>query len=212
MTTSFSKDFPQCNTMTFIGQGQVSTIPNNATIRLGVQTVGPNLTTLQSENAQISQAIINTLNQYGVSDIKTYQYLIEKNYIYENGTQIDNGYTVRNILEIELNNIEQVGRVIDTAVNNGANVVELVSFGISNKELYYQQALNMAVMNAIQKSKSVAMFLGLQTDPIPIHIVENSTTPIPFMQARTFGEGSFATPIEPGQYLTNAMVTVDFIY
>ncbi len=212
MNKSFSSDYLQRNTMTLTGQGQVSSIPNLAVIRLGVQTTGQNLVETQSDNAQISQAILESLMQIGVSEIKTFQYLIEKNYIYEDGNQIDNGYNVRNILEIETSNMNQVGMVIDTAVNNGANLVELISFKVSDTEYIYQQALNLAVENAIQKAKSIAMNLGLPVDPVPFRIVENSPTqiiPTPFYAVR---EGNFATPIEPGNYLTNAFVTVDFNY
>ena len=202
----------QYNTMTLVGQGQVTSIPNVAIIRLGVQSIGDNLTETQSENAQISQAILEALKQINVSDIKTFQYNIEKNYLYENATTIDNGYSVRNILEIKLNNTDQVGMVIDTAVNNGANVVEFISFDVFNSDYYYKQALNLAVMNAIQKAKSISMFLGIPMDPAPTHIVENSSTVTPFSPMYSAREGAFTTPIEAGQYQINASVTVDFIY
>lgn len=199
------------NSMTFTGQGQVSPIPNIAIIRLGVQTTNDNLSIAQSENAQISQNIIQSLKQFNISDIKTYQYLIEKNYDYENGTRIEKGYSVRNVLEIKLNNTDQAGIVIDTAVNNGANIVEYISFGVSNSEFYYQKALNLALMNAIQKSKSVAMQLGLPVEPIPIRIVENVSSLIPYQQ-NFIREGNFITPIEPGHYQIDASVTVEFYY
>lgn len=202
----------QYNTMTLAGQGQVTSIPNVAIIRLGVQSIGDNLTETQSENAQISKAILEALKQINVSDIKTYQYNIEKNYLYENATTIDNGYSVRNILEIKLNNTDQVGMVIDTAVNSGANVVEFISFDVFNSDYYYKQALNLAVMNAIQKAKSISMFLGIPMDPAPTHIVENSSTVSPFPQMYSAREGDYTTPIEAGQYQINASVTVDFIY
>ena len=213
MTKSFQdNNNSQYNTMTLAGQGQVTSIPNVAIIRLGVQSIGDNLTETQSENAQISQAILEALKQINVSDIKTYQYNIEKNYLYENATTIDNGYSVRNILEIKLNNTDQVGMVIDTAVNSGANVVEFISFDVFNSDYYYKQALNLAVMNAIQKAKSISMFLGIPMDPAPTHIVENSSTVTPFSPMYSAREGDFTTPIEAGQYQINASVTVDFIY
>jgi len=198
--------------MTLTGQGLVTSNPDTALIRLGAQSIGDDLTATQSENAQITQAILQSLKQLGVTDIKTFQYLIEKNYIYEDGKQIDNGYSVRNILEIKLTDLDQVGLVIDSAVDSGANVVEFIAFGVSAPEYYYQQALNLAVMNAILKAKSVSMNLGITTDPIPVNIVENSSPQIPYSQMRTIKEGAFATPIEPGQYQTDALVTVDFIY
>lgn len=206
-----SKYYPDNNlhnrTMTLTGQGQVTAVPNMAVIHLGVQTTGENLVNLQSENAQITQSIIQALQRMGVSDIKTFQYTIDKIYDYENGRQLDRGFSVRNILEIRTSNLDMVGRIIDTAVNLGANVVELISFDVSNREYYYQQALNIAVMNAIQKSKSISMNLGIPADPVPTHIVENSVAPIqPFYRQ----ELAATTPIMPGNIKIEANVTVDF--
>lgn len=201
----------QDKTMTLTGQGQINTVPDIAVIRLGVETTGENLADIQAQNAQISQAVINSLRDNGVSDIKTNRYTIDKRYDYENGIQIDRGYTVRNILEIRLEDMEQVGAVIDDAVANGANVVEFISFEVSDMKAYYQQALNQAVINAMKKAESLALLLGLPVDPVPVHIIENSTPPMPFSQ-RSLGEIAFVTPIEPGNVAIQAFVTVDFNY
>jgi uncharacterized protein YggE len=198
--------------MTLTGKGQVTAIPDLAILRLGVQTTGDNLTFTQSENARISQNVLNELHQLGVTDIKTYQYLIETLYDYENGVRIDKGYSVRNIFEIRTNNMNLVGSIIDTAVSNGANAVEFVNFDVSAPELYYLEALNLAVNDAYQKAKSIAANLRIMINPIPSLITENSSPPIPFSRAFTSREGAFATPIESGSKQIEAMVTVEFIY
>jgi uncharacterized protein YggE len=207
MSKYYSDNNLHNRTMTLTGQGQVTAVPNIALIHLGVQTTGENLTSIQNENARITQSIIQALQRIGVSDIKTFQYSIDKLYDYENGRQIDRGYSVRNVLEIRTSKTDMVGNIIDSAVNSGANVVELISFDVSNREYYYQQALNMAVMNAMQKSKSIAMNLGTQSDPVPVKIVENSILPIqPYFRQ----ELAATTPIMPGTLKIEASVTVDF--
>lgn len=209
MTKYYSDNNLHNRIMTLTGQGQITAVPNIAVIHLGVETRGENLVNIQAENAQITQSIIQALQRMGVTDIKTYQYSINKIYDYENGRQIDRGYSVRNILEIRTTNLDRVGNIIDTAVNMGANVVELISFDISNREYYYQQALNMAVMNAIQKADSIAMNLSFSAEPVPIKITENSTPPIqPYFRQ----ELAATTPIMPGNIIIEANVTVDFAF
>lgn len=212
MTTSFLPPHMKDNIMILSGQGEVFTDPNLAIIRLGVQTTGDNLATTQMDNARTSQAVLNTFKQMGITDIKTYQYLIEKIYDYENGDRIDKGYAVRNIFEIRFSNLDEVGLVIDSAVNNGANVVEFISFDVSNSEVLYQQALNLAVLNAIQKAESISKQFGLPLNLIPTRIVENTFTAVPFPQFDQTRERAFATPIEPGQKSINASVQVEFTY
>ena len=104
----------------------------------------------------ISQAVLQSLQQLGITDINTYEYNINKIYEYEDSMQIDKGYSARNILEIKTNNLGQVGYVIDTAVYYGANIVDLVHFDILDKEVYYLQVLNLAIENAIRKADSIA--------------------------------------------------------
>lgn len=203
-----SRILPQ-NSMTLMGQGQVTTVPDLAVIRLGVQTTGKDLEVIQSQNAQTSQAVLDDLKQMGVKDIKTFQYTIDKYYEQENGTPVDRGYTVRNVLEIRTKEMENVGQIIDTAVKSGANIVDLISFEVSNPNQYYEQALNLAVMNAIEKAKSIAKNLDIEINQIPVKISENSSMPRPF---QAFQRELAATPIVPGNITIEAMITAKFEY
>lgn len=193
--------------MILTGHGEITAAPDTATIRLGVQSTGENLSQIQADNARKSQSVIQALQRMGITGIKTHQYSIDKVYDYEEGRQIDKGYSVRNILEIKTNNLEAVGNIIDASVNAGANIIDLISFDASNRDYYYRQALNTAISNAIQKSQSIAMNLGLSSAPVPVKIVENTAMPFPVQR-----EFAAATPIIPGAVNIGANVTVDFVY
>lgn len=196
--------------MTLTGRGEVSVEPDIAVVRLGVQTTGERLQEVQADNARLSQAVLQTLRQLGVNDISTFQYLIDRLYDFQDGTRIDRGYSVRNILEFQTDQLDQLGFIIDSAVQSGANVVEFISFEISNLDYFYQEALNLAVENAIDKAKSVASNLGYPMEPIPICITENGATPIPLGQQFSMRDSLAVTPIEPGTKEIVAMVTVEF--
>lgn len=202
---------PEYNCMTLSGRGMVTAVPDLALLRLGVETTGKNLTQVQSQNAELSQAVLQSLQNLGITDIKTFQYTIDKQYDFQDGNRIDRGYSVRNIFEIRTNQMELIGTLIDTAVYNGANVVDFISFEVSDLDFYYQQALNLAIMNAIQKAKSVSSCLGFPTDPIIQCITENSLQPIPFSQPFARGEIALVTPIEPGNKQIEASVTIEFM-
>lgn len=201
----------QCplRTMTLSGQGQVTIIPDMAVIRLGVEQTGTNLAEVQAQNAQISQAVLDTLRRMGIREVKTFQYTIDKYYEYDNGRPIDRGYTVRNILEVRTNHTDQVGVIIDAAVSAGANTVELITFETANPEYEYRQALNLAVIDAIEKAKSIAHNLGIPVEPIPVKIMENSFMPGP---PQPFQRELAATPIVPGSITIEANITAEFLY
>ncbi|MDF2589145.1 MAG: hypothetical protein K0S41_2986 [Anaerocolumna sp.] len=200
------------NTMIFSGSGVVYTDPDTAIIRLGVQSTGENLQQIQYDNAETVHKIIEALKEYGITDIKTFQYSIDKLYDYVEGARVDRGYSVRNILEIKLKELDQVGFVIDTAVENGANVVEFISFEVEDTDIFYLQALNLSILDAFEKAKSVSSLLGLEMLPVPMRIVENSSSPIPLANRYASGERMVVTPIEPGQKEIKANVTVEFMF
>lgn len=197
------------NIMTLSGQAQVTALPDTAVVRLGVQTSGVDPKTIQEANASASQAIVDALWGMGINNIRTVQYSVDKNYEYENGKQIDRGFTITSIMEIQTDQLDAVGTVIDTAIAAGANVVDLIAFEASDLSFYYQLALNKALMNAIEKARTISESLGLQTNLVPVRIEENSEGALP---AHPFQRELAATPIIPGDMTIEASVTAVFAY
>lgn len=195
--------------MTLTGQGRVTAEPDIAVIRLGVELTGEDLAAVQSENAARSQAVLDALQQLGITDIRTFQYNIDRNYEYDGGTPVERGFTVRNIFEIRLDDPALAGTVIDAAVDAGANVTDLISFEVSDPGYYYQQALNLAVVDAIKKAASISDELRVDIDPVPNSIIENSSIPGP---AQLFRREPAATPTVPGNVTIEANITAEFIY
>lgn len=195
-------------TMTLEGQGQVDATPDMALARLGVELTGADLASVQSQNAVLSQSVLNTLHRMGIDDIRTFQYTVDKYYQYDDGTPVGSGYTVRNIFEIRTKDTDRLGAVIDAAVNAGANSVELISFEVSDPEAFYRQALNLAVADAIEKAKSISEGLKTRVDPTPVKITETSIMPSP----QPFQRELAATPVVPGNITIQAGVTAEFLY
>jgi uncharacterized protein YggE len=199
------------NIMTVTGTGKVKVIPDMVVIRLGVLTSGDNLSSVQEENARISQAVLESLNQIGITDIATFQYLIDKIYDFQNGIRIDRGFSVRHIFEIRTHMIDMSGIIIDTAVSMGANLVELISFEVSETETYYLEALSLALTNGTIKARSIAEKFNAKLNPIQTRIIENTSPSV--SPSRTFlREDIVTTPIEPGATSIEAFVTLEFSY
>lgn len=196
-------------TMTLTGQGRVTLVPDIAVIRLGVQLNGTDLTAIQTQNAVQSQAVLDALHRMGITDIRTFQYTIDKYYENINGNSVDRGFTVRNILEIRTKDIDRAGAVIDAAVNAGANVVDLISFELSDPESHYLRALDLAVASAVAKAKSLSLELGTPVELIPVSITETSSMPRPI---QPFQRELAATPIVPGTLTVEAGISAEFAY
>ncbi len=198
-------------TLVFNGQGQISAIPDIAVITLGVQTIGNQLSSIETENSRTSTDMLNALQHLEGLDINNKEYSVNKVFDYENGIRLDKGYIIRNIYDLTLHDLSLVGTTIDTAVSNGANIVDLVSFQVSHPEQIYQNALNKAIIDAYTKAKSTYTLIGHQDDPVAAHIVENSSTPVSTPINVSPKEGTNITPTEPGKTIISASVTIDFI-
>lgn len=199
------------NSLTLNGRGSLSVSPDLVVIRLGVETRGESLTQVQNENSIISNKILEGLNQIGIEDIETYQYFVDRIFDYQDGRQTDRGYIVRNIFQIINSNIQDAGLIIDTAVAHGANVVEFVSFQVSDVDTYYKKALSLAVKDAVDKAQYLEEHNNI-VSPSILKITELSSPPISFSDAFTLREGPMTTPIQPSTQEIQANVKIEFTF
>lgn len=199
--------------MTVIGNGEIVAQPEYVQIQLEVRTEGKDVSLAQQENAIIMNRVIDSLVALNIprEAIQTTVYTISPNYDYIEGRQELRGFEVQNAISVKITDISQAGTVIDTAIQNGANHVSAIQFKIEDSDAYYQQALNLALVNAIGKAKSMAETMHIPLRLIPIEIIEEShnVTPI-FYKAVQMSNQEFITPIEQGRISINASVRIKF--
>ncbi len=203
------------NIIRVIGEGNITVKPNQAEVTLGVRTENEELQNAQQNNAIIINKIQNSLITLGIPEeqIRTIHYSVQPQYDFIEGKQHFRGYQVEHLLTITINNINEVGKVVDTAVNNGVNIVSGILFTISDRDYYERQALSAAVIDAYQKADTIANTLKVHLLG-PNLISENSTqqgVPIPF-QKTALMMSETATPIQAGTLQINSQVTAEFNY
>jgi uncharacterized protein YggE len=197
--------------MTVTGIGNVSIAPDIVRIQLEVITENKQLQRAQQENASVMSGVIESLVALGIdrNNIQTVSYNITPQYDYIEGEQRFRGYQVTNAIMVQTTNIQQIGAIIDTAVQNGANRVSNIQFTVADEPKYYQQALSLALENAVAKAETIARTMQLQLEPQPIRIVEEiSGQPVAYRALAS----EVSTPIEQGQVSIHAKVEVQFEY
>jgi uncharacterized protein len=208
-----SEDKP--STLKLEGVGTLRTSPDVASAFLGVVTENKELSEAQKENSEIMDKVIASLINLGIEekDIKTESYSISPEYDFVEGKQIFRGYRVNNNLRIIIRDIKQVGKVIDTAVANGANAVYNVNFSLINKEVIYKRALALAIRNAVSKAKSIENTLNVSVDEVPVEIVEESNVDnIPRAELYAIKAPAASTDIRSGELEVTAKVQTVFNY
>ena len=199
--------------ITVTGNGNIDAQPDYVQIQIEVRTEGKDVSLAQQENAHIMNRVIGSLVALNIprEAIQTTAYTISPTYDYIEGRQVFRGYEVQNAITVKIMDISQAGTVIDTAIRNGANYVSAIQFKIKDSDAYYQMALNLALVNAIAKAKSMAETMHVPLQPIPVEIIEESQniTPVPYRSVQ-FSNQELTTPIEGGRIPITASVRVKF--
>jgi uncharacterized protein len=197
------------------GEGEIAVKPDTASVNLGVVTEGKELIGAQQQNSLAANKVINTLTRLGIdrNQIQTFDYRIEPDYDYDQGKQIFRGYKITHILEVKIDDLNIIGKVVDTAVQNGANYVANIQFTTKYKETYYQQALTYALNNSSNKAKTIANTLRVTLNPTPILVIEGGEMIQPIeLQHAAFAKAANSTQIQPGQLIIKASIAADFNY
>lgn len=208
----------QRNTISVSGQGKAITQPDKSEIYAKINTEGSTATAAKDANSKLSEQVIKALNNKGVQkkDIETaYYYLSKKQEWSETERKlIDRGYEVNHQLKITTRNLDNVGDLIDTAVNAGANGVDSVSFGLTEEKQkeVNKEALSMASKNAEDKAEAITESIGVSLGKL-VTISESNFNYIPYMiQGAQFEKAAGAPATEILPQTLEITASVNLIY
>ena len=154
--------------VTVTGTGSVKVQPDFALISLTVETRAKDVIDAQRENSKVVQNLIRKLKEQNIAenDITTSWFNIypEYHYYYENNQP---GYIVSNQLSVKVQNINNVGSIIDASTSAGAKIISGVQFGIQNDTPHY----NTALIKAVESAKEKALVMSVATNTGDIKVV-----------------------------------------
>ncbi|MEO0540389.1 MAG: SIMPL domain-containing protein [Cyanobacteria bacterium P01_A01_bin.105] len=204
--------------ITVTGTGQTS-IPTTLTrVDLGVQAQGPTAAAVQQEIAQRQSRVMDLLRQNNVDKLQTTGIRLSPQYSYNNGNQPRlTGYTGSNTIRFELPT-EQVGGLLDAAIDAGANQISRVSFTATDDAIAAAQstALANATQNARQQADAVLAALGLSAAEVIGIQVNGAQAPRPYpvaaQEVALSSRAAATTPVEGGEQTVNGRVTLQIRY
>lgn len=199
-----------------IGEGEVSSPPDQVHLILGVITENEQVTTAQKDNADTISVIVNEIKKMGVGEesIQTSTYRISSEYDYIEGVQIFRGYRVVHLLKIEVDQVNLAGQLIDIAVEKGANSIASIDFLVNDSASLYEDALVQAIEQAHHKAERMVSSFGGKLLPLPIKLVELTESAYsPRNEPMVLSAfDSASTPIQAGESTIKARVEIHFRY
>ena len=197
----------QRNTVSVSGTSSLTVDPNKAEIYVKVVTLEKTAQEAKNRNSQISKQVIDALKKEGVKDkdIETSQFNIYPRYEYEEVIELNIrksnqklvGYEVTNVLKVTTLDLEKAGKLVDVAVDNGANDIESVAFGLTKereKEVK-QQAMVAASNDAREKAVALATNVGVALLK-PISVSESSFYYMPYAVRGAFDKAEASMPAQ----------------
>ncbi len=207
-------------TLTVSGQGEVAAPPDRATIRLGAEA--------QADNAAAAQSAVNATMQKALADIQKTG--IPERSIRTTGLNLTPvyapqkpgqeaelprvaAYRASNTIQIQVDDLPLVGKVIDAGLAAGANRLQGVSFELQNDLPHRTRALTLAVEEAKTKAQAIADALKVHLASVS-EVTEGGVSVFPqqenFAATRMMAMDAAPTPVQPGEVRVQASVTVRY--
>lgn len=203
-------------TLNVNGSGEVYITPDVANITFAVETNAKTASAAVKENAEKTNKVLEALkSQIGEDDtLSTTGYNLSPVYDYNNETKKSefSGYRATNSVLVKTFDLKNVGKLIDSAAEAGANSIQGLTFDSTKRNEHMREALAKAVQDAKTTAETVANAAGVKITTI-YQISPSYNYPVPVY--RDFAESKMAaapppTPIEAGEISINANVNIVF--
>jgi len=192
------------DTVTTLGHGVVTVVPDEASISAGVHTQAASASDALAQNAKLMNSVIAALKAAGGTDLQTQQVSLNPQ---TNDQNQVTGYAADDSVSAKAK-IADVGALIDAAVAAGANNVDGPNLDVSDRDALYRDALGKAVEDARAKAEALAQAGGFGVGPVSSVTEQSAGAPVPVFQAAV--AKSDGTPVEAGTQDVTADVTVTF--
>jgi uncharacterized protein YggE len=205
-------------TVSVSGHGEVNVPPDTAQVNIGVDVIKPTLDEAQDQATAQATAVIEALEAAGIApeDIQTDYFSVNilRDYSENADPTLITGFEIVNQLRVTVRDTDQLGELLDAAVNAGANSIYGVTFYVDDQTAAASEARVEAVADASAKAAELADATGMTLGPVVA--VSEGTTPIisPLYPMARGGAGmaadAAAVPVEPGSTTVAVDVVMTF--
>jgi len=201
--------------LTITADGKSARTPDVANFTAGITTIGRTASAAMAANAAAMTRVIGALKAAGVADRDVQTSNLSLNPVYDNAAPGNadhpriTGYQATNNVAVRARAIGEMGRVIDTLVDAGANEVSGPNFAIDHPEAALDEARTSAMATARSRADLYAHATGLKVLRI-LSISESggySPQPMVFMARKAMAA---STPVAAGEVAVDINLTVQF--
>lgn len=199
-----------------VATGEVTRVPDLATISAGVVTQAPTATAAIAQNGRQMESVRAALRGAGIADrdIQTSQISLNPEYRYaENRSPTLTGYRASNEVSVRFRDIANTGKILDALVAQGANQINGPMLGLDKPEQALDEARTAALRTARARAEIYAQALGKRVKRIlSISEAGGNFRPVPrpmAVEMRAAGDVA-SSKIDPGEQSVALTLSVSF--
>ena len=196
-----------------VATGEVTRVPDIATVNTGVITTAPSATAALEQNAAQMRRVRDALRRAGIADrdIQTSSINLFPEYRHdERGANPQLiGYRAQNEVSVRYRDIASTGRILDALVAQGANQINGPMLSIDKPEAALDEARTKALTAARARAELYARATGKRVGRIVAISESGGGMPMP-MYGRAAGVMNEASKIDPGEQSLSVTLSVTF--
>lgn len=205
--------------LTINANASVNAVPDLVTIQTGVVAEADNAAAAMAGNRAQMNKVFDAMRRAGIAERDVQTSNLSLNPVYgryneETGRSPLVGYQVNNTVTVIVRKLDNVGGVLDSLVDAGANQVQNVAFGISDPAPLQNRARSEAMKEARARAQLYAEASGLRVARI-LTINEGYSAPpqpeaVAVARLQADSAASAPTPVAAGRLTVQADVNVTF--
>ena len=146
-----------------IGRAVVEVVPDYVTVRIGVSNRASSPTAALDQNSATARKVVDFAKASGIQERDIQTDAVNLSPLFKtvrdpSGTtrQEPDGYTASNIVRVKLSELPKLGAFMRQALDQGANNINGVQFGLSSYESVLDDARTRAVEDAVRQAQRLA--------------------------------------------------------
>lgn len=194
--------------------------PDRAVVHVTVDSRAESAASAGAQNRDKQERVVAAVKAQGIAapQIRTSGYRVNPEYAAADRGRPPRvtGYHASNTVQIEVRQVENIGKVIDAALDAGATNIGSVGLYASNTDSARREAVQLAVAKAQREAQSAAAAAGGTLGTLIELTIEPGMIPRPLLQSVVTSGVTYAgaeraiaasyTPVEPGESVVIAMV------
>ncbi len=199
--------------ITVSGEGVVSTVPDMATINLGVTHEAKEAGAAMDATTQAAAKILQRLTDLGVAPEDMQTSSITLNPVWSNrssstsGNARITGFVASESVMVRLRDLSELGRIMDAVISDGANDFNGLRLSMQDPKPLMNLARKMAVADAVAKAQLLSAAAGVSLGPVQSMMEQGGAQPMMMEMSAARAGG---VPVAAGEVSVNASVLMVF--